>query len=366
MDGLMLMASPPRRITALLCCFVVALMATPSMAETDIEIRVQLVRDALPAHCGAAVLAIDRGKVIFREGFGVADIESGDPVTPATNFRIASVSKQFTATAVMLLVDDRRLALDDTLADHFPGFPDYGNRITVRHLLNHTAGLPDYEDSVPDDAELQVHDRDVLKIMLATEAPIFTPGTRYQYSNTGYALLTLIVEQVTGRTYQGFVEERIFKPCGMDTSVVFIDGLNEVPYRAFGHKKQENGWARHDQSPTSAVLGDGGIYSSLDDLARWCRALQAQRLLSKQAYRAVHTPGKIDGETTGYGFGWRIDTYKGQPRLHHTGSTRGFSLCLQRYPERSAAVVVLINNSAGEKMTDVANRIADLLLFNGR
>lgn len=360
------MTSFPLLLTLLLIGLAVAFSPTPLFADDtpapDVDVA-ERVRAVLPEHCGAAVLVIDRGRIIFQEAYGLADAENETPVTPRTNFRIASVSKHFTATAVMMLVEKKRVSLDGTLDELFPGFPAYGKRITVRHLLNHTSGLPDYEDLIPEGTKLQVHDRDALKLMLDTDAPLFEPGTKYKYSNTGYALLALIVEQASGQALQDFVRERIFKPCRMDNSVVFVHGLNEVPHRAFGHAKKEGRWVRSDQSVTSAVLGDGGVYSSTADLAHWVRALHAENLLSDRSYQAMYTPYKIEGRSTGYGFGWRIDTHKGLTRYHHTGSTRGFSLCLQRFPERNAAVLVMINNSIKGKMTPVADRVADLLLF---
>ncbi len=332
----------------------------PDTTDHALPARVQA---ALPEHVGAAVLVIDDGKIIFRHAYGLADTENNTPVTPQTNFRIASVTKQFTATAIMLLVDESKLSLDDTLDTFFPGFPAYGKRITVRHVLNHRSGLPDYEDLVPEGTTLQLHDRDVLTLILDTDKPLFAPGTQYKYSNTGYALLALIVEQVANQPFQTFVHERIFKPCGMGHSVVYIRGLNEITDRAFGHGRQDDRWKRDDQSATSAVLGDGGIYSSIDDLAKWVAALHDQKLLGEQAYRQMYTPVATDNPAIRYGFGWRIDTYKGETRYHHTGGTRGFSLCLQRFPDRNAAVIVLINNNIEGGMTPVAERIADLTLF---
>lgn len=331
--------------------------------STTAQALIDRVATSLPEHIGAAVLVVDDGKVIFRQAYGLADIESNTPVTPTTNFRIASVTKQFTAAAVMLLVDEGKLSLDDTLDTFFPGFPAYGKRITVRQVLNHRSGLPDYEGLVPEGTTLQLHDRDVLTLILDTDKPLFDPGTRYKYSNTGYALLALVVQRAAGQPFQSFVKKRIFEPCGMDRSVAYVRGLNEVPDRAFGHSKQDGQWVRDDQSVTSAVLGDGGIYSSIDELAKWVAALSKRRLLGVDAYRQIFTPVGTDDPATGYGFGWRIDTYKGQTRHHHTGGTRGFSLCLQRFPDRNAAVIVLINNGIEGSMTPVAERVADIVLF---
>ncbi len=351
-------------IAAVLAAMSSALQAddTPPNDDSGLADRIE---SALPDHAGAAVLVIDKGTIIFRQGYGLADAEDQTPVAPQTNFRIASVTKQFTATAVMLLVDDGKFSLEDTLDEFFPGFPEYGKRITVRHLLNHRSGLPDYEDLIPDKTTLQVHDLDVLKMILDTDEPLFEPGSDYKYSNTGYTLLGLIVEQAADQPFHTFLKDRIFEPVGMDKTVMFVRGLNQVPDRAFGHKKRFGKWTRDDQSLTSAVRGDGGIYSSIDDLAKWIAALDSQQLLSDNATHQMFTPTKTNDESIGYGFGWRIDTFKDQRRIHHTGGTRGFSLCLQRFPDRNAAVVVLINNNIEGNMTPVAERVADLVLFSG-
>jgi CubicO group peptidase (beta-lactamase class C family) len=352
-------------LTALFVALAFTLPTSDLYADSSDAKLSDRIEAALPEHAGAAVLVIDDGKVIFQQTYGLADAQNNTPVTSKTNFRIASITKQFTATAIMLLVDDGKLSLDDTLDKFFPGFPAYGKHITVRQVLNHRSGLPDYEDLIPENTTLQVHDLDVLKMILATDEPLFTPGTDYKYSNTGYTLLGLIVEQVADQPFHSFVKDRIFKPCKMGKSVLYVQGLNAVPTRAFGHARQDDTWTRDDQSLTSAVRGDGGIYSSIDDLAKWIDALDHNSLLSKDAYKDMFTPVPTDDETLAYGFGWRIDTYQDEYRVHHTGGTRGFSLCLQRFPNRQAAVIVLINNNVEGGMTPVANRVADLVLFFG-
>ncbi len=362
------MNSFPRMLLLLVMGWVVTLATNTIHADDKAMLSDSLttkVYAVLPEHIGAAVLAIDNGEVIFRQAYSIADVETQAPVTTQTNFRIASITKQFTATAVMLLVDEGRLSLDDTLDSFFPGFPDYGKRITVRQVLNHRSGLPDYEDLIPEDTTLQVHDLDVLKIILETDAPIFEPGTDYKYSNTGYALLGLIVEQTASQPFHDFLRERLFQPLKMNDTVMYVRGLNEVSARAFGHSKKDGQWIRDDQSVTSAVRGDGGIYCSIDDLTKWLNALDQHKLLSEASYKEMFTPVPTDDDTIAYGFGWRIDTYKDQHRVHHTGGTRGFSLCLQRFPDRDAAVVVLFNNNVEGGMTPVTERVADVLLFDG-
>ncbi len=229
---------------------VTALIAWKATAGESTDVA-RAVESALPPHLGACVMAIDHGKVVFEQGFGIADIEGKTPCTPSTNFRIASTSKQFTATAVMLLVDRGKLLLDDRLTTFFPGFPGYGKDITVKQMLDHTSGLPAYEKLIPPGTTLQLDDYDVLHLLMDTKAPLFPAGERFEYSNSGYVLLGLIVEVVAQKPFQDFVASEIFRPLGMKGSEFYQRGLNEVPRRAFGHTRQDGKWVKSDQSLTS-------------------------------------------------------------------------------------------------------------------
>jgi CubicO group peptidase (beta-lactamase class C family) len=329
---------------------------------------VRKVHAALPPHAGACILAIDDGRVVFEHATGMADIESKMPCTPATNFRMASVSKQFTATAVMLLVDRRKLSLDDRLDRFFPGFPKYGGQITVKHLLTHTSGLPAYEELIPEGTTLQLDDLDVLHLLMDTKEPRFTPGEKFEYSNSGYAILGLIVEVGAGTPFHEFMSAEVLRPLAMENSVLYQRGLNEVPHRAMGHARNENAWKQADQSLTSAIRGDGAIYTSLHDYRKWLRGIEEQKLLSADSYAAMFTPHVItDRGSSRYGFGWFIDEYRGEPRIYHNGDTRGFRLCVQRFPKRRAAVLLQINNEVEgdtEQMTRFGERLADILIFD--
>ncbi|MEX0613181.1 MAG: serine hydrolase domain-containing protein [Pirellulales bacterium] len=236
-----------------------AMLAGPVMPvamSSDSSELARQVESALPPHIGACVLTIDGGRVVFEHAFGLADVETNTPCTPTTNFRMASVSKQFTATAVLLLVDRGQLALDDRLRQFSPGFPPYGNDITVKHLLTHTSGVPPYEELIPEGTTLQLDDLDVLHLLMDTKRPRFAPGEKFEYSNSGYALLGLIVEVVSKTPFHEFMAREVLRPLGMNDSVLFQRGLNEVPYRAFGHERREGRWVRNDQSLTSAIRGD--------------------------------------------------------------------------------------------------------------
>jgi CubicO group peptidase (beta-lactamase class C family) len=324
------------------------------------------VKQLLPPHVGACVLAMVDGKVVFRRGYGLANVETGAECTPATNFRMASVSKQFTAAAVMRLVEEGRLSLDDKLDKFFPGFPEYGREIKVRHLLTHTSGLPDYEGLVPTGTTLQLNDLDVLQLLLETEKPKFTAGEKFEYSNSAFVLLGLIVEQVTRKPFHEFVREEILVPSGMANSLIFQRGLNEVPNRAFGYEQKDGKWVRADQSITSATRGDGCVYTSLDDYAHWLQAMDAKKVLKSSTWDEIFRPQVEAWEGTSYGFGWFLDKYRGEPRIYHNGDSQGFRITSQRFPQRRAAILVQLNGSVDDEkwpMTQVGERISDLLIF---
>lgn len=303
---------------------------------------------------GAAVLVVRDGKALVHKGYGLADVDAGVPVTPATNFRLASVSKQFTATAILLLEHDGRLHLDDPVQRWLPALPQ--SNITLRQLLTHTSGLLDYEDLMDPADTRQVHDSDVLQLLSTQDKTYFAPGTSYRYSNSGYALLALIVERASGKRYADFLRERIFQPLGMRDTVAYENGVSSVAHRAFGHSDENGQWLRTDQSTTSAVLGDGGIYSSIDDLQRWDAALYDDRLLPKATWQQAFTPyTDTDDPTVRYGFGWRItgDT------LWHSGETIGFRNVIVRDPSKQLTVVVLTNRNDPEPYA-TAKKIAAL------
>lgn len=291
---------------------------------------------------GASVLVVQDGRAVVRKSYGLADLEEQTPATPSTNYRLASVTKQFTAAAILLLAQDGKLTLDDRIRPWLPSLPTAADAITIRHLLTHTSGLIDYEDVIPEGTTAQLLDRDVLKLLESQNTTYFAPGSDYRYSNSGYALLALIVERASGQTFATFLRDRIFAPLGMTNSVAYEEGVSTVSNRAYGYSRENGVWTRTDQSTTSAVLGDGGIYSSIDDLARWDAALYVDRLLSDESRRMAFSPStKTDEAGVDYGFGWRItgDT------LWHSGETIGFRNVIVRNPARRLTVVVLTNRN---------------------
>jgi CubicO group peptidase (beta-lactamase class C family)/microsomal dipeptidase-like Zn-dependent dipeptidase len=316
-----------------------------TMSDADAISRVdEMMGDHSGAAPGASVLVIRDGKPVLSRGYGLANLEESQPASASTNYRLASVTKQFTAASVLLLHEDGKLQLDDAIRKWLPELPEATHGVSIRHLLTHTGGLIDYEDFVPDNAP-QVHDADVLQILSKQDRAYFRPGTGYRYSNSGYALLALIVERASGQRFAAFLRERVFQPLGMRNTVAFEDGVSSVTSRAYGYSREGQAWVRTDQSSTSAVLGDGGIYSSIEDLARWDAALYDDRLLSKASRDLAFAPAThTDNPSIDYGFGWRITG----ETLWHSGETRGFRNVIIRYPERKLTVIVLTNRNDPE------------------
>jgi len=317
------------------------------------------------ARPGASVIVIRDGHVVARRAYGMADLEQRTAATPETDYRLASVSKQFTAMAVMLLAQDGKLRYDQPIRDFLPELPAATRDVTVRHLLNHTSGLIDYEDLIPESRTAQLNDGDVLDLLAAKDSLYFRPGTEYRYSNSGYVLLGLIVNRVSGMAFPDFLRTRIFAPLGMSATVAHLEGRDTVPHRAIGYSPRGGEFVETDQSVTSATLGDGGIYTNVDDMVRWDQALYggSTALVDSATLTIATTPPALPGgASTEYGFGWFIDTYRGLPRWRHTGETSGFRNAIQRFPERRFTVIILTNRSSGEPGA-IAERIVDRLLL---
>jgi CubicO group peptidase (beta-lactamase class C family) len=317
---------------------------------------------AAPGVPGLSVLVIQQGEKTYERVVGLADVEAGTPATPATNYRLASFTKQFTAMTILMLVDESKLSLESTLTELLPDFPAYGGSITVRHLLTHTSGLIAYENVMPDSTTIPLKDRDVLALMMQQDSTYFPPGSSYRYSNTGYAILAMIVEKTAGLSFADFLKQRIFEPLGMDATVAYEQGISEVSNRAYGHAETDQGIARRDQSLTSSVLGDGGIYSSITDLYKWDQALYTDRLVSRPLLEEAMT-GATDTHKaeSRYGYGWFIESINGRRLIRHTGTTIGFSTAIERIPELELTVIVLSNRNGNDAHT-LARRVLEIYL----
>ncbi len=346
-----------------------------------------------PDEPGFAVLIRYGGRNAYQRTEGVRDLRSKAKIDAHTNFRIASFTKQFTAMAIMLLAHDGKLRYDETLTEIFPDFPAYGKTITIRNLLNHTSGLPDYEELM--DAlektscpvwtpEKQIQDVEVLDLLKKERAGKFAPGTSWSYSNSGYVVLDLIVAKVSGKPYGNFLHARIFAPLKMNHTIVFQKGKNEVANRAFGHSKENGALKETDQSSTSATLGDGGIYSNLEDLAKWDDALHNHTLLSEKEFQPALAPVKLNdgsephwptepnddnlhpGKPVSYGFGWFLDPFESVPdefhgrhsRMWHTGTTMGFRTVIERFTEGDDLTVIVLCNRTDLDPEKLALKVA--------
>src|ERR1700756_1787442 len=335
---------------------------------------------------GFAVLVRKNGETVFEKGYGVRDLRSQRAIDARTNFRLASFTKQFTAMAIMLLVQDGKVRYDQPLTEIFPEFPAYGKTIAVRNLLNHTGGLPDYEDSMDAaekskgpiwSAERQIQDAEVLQLLEKESRGKFVPGTKWEYSNSGYVVLGLIVAKVSGKSFAEFLHERIFAPLQMDHTLVFEKGKNQVVNRAYGHSRKENTFVETDQSSTSATQGDGGIYSNLEDLSKWDDALRNHTLLGEKDFLPAITPAKLPpgakaslakdvpeslrANAGAYGFGWFLNLQDAHPLIWHYGDTMGFKTAIFRYTRDNVTAIVLSNRTDLDPGT-LALKAASLLL----
>ena len=364
---------------------------TPTEQQID-AIFTPVTQESAP---GLAIVVRKVGRTVYEKGYGLRDLRTKSKIDQHTNFRLASFTKQFTAMAIMLLVHDGKLRCGQTLTDIFSDFPTYGKGITIRDLLNHTGGLPDYEDLM-DAAEKvkgplwspehQIQDAEVLDLLKKETKGKFVPGTSWSYSNSGYVVLGLIVAKASGQSYGDFLHARIFAPLHMDYTVVYQKGKNKITNRAFGHSQfvfdhgpQTPFFNETDQSPTSATLGDGGIYSNLEDLAKWDDALRNHTLLNADEFAPALVPANLaDGSPTlwptapnddnlhpgkpvSYGFGWFLDPYWGHPRIWHTGSTMGFRTVIERFIAGNLTIIILCNRTDLDPEA-LALKTADLYL----
>jgi CubicO group peptidase (beta-lactamase class C family) len=319
-----------------------------SCGMTEDELFAEFDRPDVP---GVSALIAQEGQIRLARSYGAANLTTNSPVSPDTNFRLASLTKQFTAMSIMILAERGKLALGDALPAFVPGFPRYGDSITLGHLLTHTSGLLDYEDLIPAGTATPLTDRDVLEILRRQDRTFFPAGTSFRYSNGGYAFLALVVEAASGKRFSAFLRENIFEPLAMRNTVAFEAGVSEVPCRAIGYTRRGEVFEETDQSVTSAVLGDGGIYSSITDLFQWDQALYGEKLVSRPMLEQAFAD-----HGSGYGFGWFVDREK----VWHHGETCGFTTRIERFP-RVRRTVILLANRRDADLATIARKLAPQL-----
>lgn len=323
---------------------------------------------------GAAVRVVYQGERLHSKEYGLANIHDDKPVTPDTRFLLASLTKPFTALAVMMLVDQGDLSYEQRLSEFFPQFRDYARAISVRHLLWHMAGLRSYDDLF--DLEGKVGNLDARSIcsppskyeptsadtldMLARHSRLFPAGEKYDYSNSGYLVLGQIIEKVSGQSYPEFIEQRILAPAGMTQSSVPVARWREVPERAMSYKRgdKDGEFDDIDYTPINKLYGADGIYSTADDLLRFDAALYTRKLVKQSTLDETFRQGVLnDGFHTDYGFGWVIE----QDYVWHNGEFLGFQTYLARHRSLRFTVVVLANCKELDA-SDVGAQIASIYL----
>jgi CubicO group peptidase (beta-lactamase class C family) len=309
---------------------------------------------------GLSVAVVRNGRVIKAKGYGSADLELGTPVTPAFRFGLGSISKQFTATAIMQLAEEGRLAVDDPVTKYVDSLPPHWGRITIRQLLTHTSGLPE-ERWLPNFVEFDRVEHEHLDVLrtIFQDSLQFTPGGGWAYRNSAYRLLGMVVERVSGESYWSFLERRIFQPLGM-TSTRGSDPKTIIPHRSKGYGRERGRVVNRDAVAESAAFSEGALISTVLDLARWDSALYRPRVVSQQSLDQMWTPVTLnDGTTRPYGFGWALSPTNGLRTISHGGSLPGFTTAINRFVAKGLTVIVLTNAEWSEP-SRVATAIAGL------
>lgn len=293
---------------------------------------------------GGLVAVASKGQILHLQTYGMANVELSVPVTDSTVFEIGSVSKQFVSAAVMLLVQEKKLKLDDPIHQYLTNLPSEWLGVTIRQLLTHTSGIPDYEKIRTYDVyQFRLTPEEVLRI--AHSRPMdFEPGTEWSYSNTGYFLLSMIIERIEGLPLGQVLESRIFSPLGM-TQTGMTDPEAIIRHRASGYWVDQAGdLINRKPTETSSTLGAGGILTSAYDLVKWDNALYGRKLLSNRSKSKMWTPVILPGgDSTGYAFGWDVRPYKGLKVVGHSGSVAGFVAFIARFPDQEAVIIVFMN-----------------------
>ena len=318
-----------------------------AQTEASIDSMVQKWIDAkmIP---GAGVAVVRNGKIILAKGYGAANAEAGTKANKNTAFQIASITKQFTAAGIMLLVEDGKVKLDDGLGKYVPDVPEHWRGVTVRQLLNQVSGIQNYAASRKIVADKNYTQAEILGFVRDIK-PLFEPGTKWHYSNTNYFLLGMIIEKVSGKSYPDFMRERIFKPLGMNLTTVNTSGL-KIENAALGYKLADGNWQKAALGDPSQSFSAGAIVSTAADMAKWAFALSEDKLLKKSSWDQAWLPAKLsDGKSTVYGFGWEISKIYGTNYIGHGGKISGFSSYIARFPDDNLSVVVLVNNDDARK-----------------
>ena len=314
---------------------------------------------------GCALAVVKDGHIVYEHGYGMANLELNIAITPQSVFDIGSVSKHITAMAMLLLVQEHKLSLDDDIRKYLPEIPDYGSTITIRHMLHHTSGLRNYDDlfdleGIPE-ADLTT-DRDAMDLIVRQKGVNFKPGEEFLYSDTNYFLMSQIVKRVTGQTLRQFAQDRIFGPLGMTSTHFHDDHTMIVPRRATGYAPHKGGGFEMDMS-NFEQLGDGSVMTTVEDLAKWDQNFEHPAVGGADAIRQLTTPGTLNnGQPIPYAMGLFIDHYRGLNWVHHSGEWVGYRAALSRFPDQHFSTLVTCNCIGSMSPMTLALRVADIYL----
>jgi D-alanyl-D-alanine carboxypeptidase len=347
----------PRRLLLSLLLLQVVIPSAFS-AEVDAVVEAYMKERHIP---GLSLAVVKEGKVVLAKGYGFANVEHKVPAKAETVYQSGSTGKQFTATAVMMLVEEGKLGLNDKINKHLKGTPETWRDITIRHLLTHTSGIKTYSPS-DIDFRRDYSEEELVKKAASLPLDFVPPGAKWKYSNTGYVLLGIIIHKAAGEFYGDYLRRRVFEPLGMDTARI-ISEADIIAHRAAGYtlingQLKNQAWV----SPALNTTADGSLYLTVLDMARWDAALYTEKLLKKGSLTQMWTPVKtLDGKTNPYGFGWAVHEIKGRQVVEHGGVWQGFAAQIIRYPNDKLTVIVLTNLTQGNP-GKLAVQVADVYL----
>ncbi len=351
-----------------ICLFFLISSEAQELTQIQKEAIEELLKPYLRMDRPGFAILISRGdQILVKKGYGMADLEHGIPINPKTVFYAGSVSKQFVASCVLFLSEQGKIDLDASIQSYFPDFPEYGESITVRHLLHHTSGLKDYFEIFEAhniDYLNQISTEEVYNLIRAESKLIFAPGEKYQYSNSGYLLLGMLVQRVSGQRLAEFAEEHIFKPLGMWDSRFLDNASILIPNRAFGYRinledEVENMFMRFD------LVGSGGLYTTVEDLHRWDQNFYHRTVGTEDFFATLLKPGQLNnGRGTGYACALRIGSFQGYSVIGHSGSLGGYRAHYMLFPSLKLGMIIL-GNRADLKPGELTNEIAKIILDRG-
>jgi CubicO group peptidase (beta-lactamase class C family) len=337
------------------------LVATQAFTQKE-NIRLDSIMSSIYSndHPGAAIAVVKNGKVVFKKGYGIADLDSKKPITSATNFNICSMTKQFTAYCILKLASEKKLSLDDKMDKYFPDFNSkVAGIVTIRHLLTHSSGIVDHYNYVDKTLFKEFWDKDALNAIKSVDSVYFPAGSAYRYSNTAFCILSLIIEHVSGDSFPEFIQKNIFKPLKMNNSDVIKSDF-KISERAFGYEFENDSFKISDarESLFFSTRGDGGIYTSIDDYLKWIMAIQNGNILDSNIIKKAQSAQFPINTTRNlyYGFGWFVAGSGDNKIVFHPGSNGGFRTIIFMIPSKKYSVVIF-SNRTGIDLEDLVHEI---------